>query len=96
MKPNFSNYSDPDLNEVATKLSRILTNLNLDNLNHRFITGTTDPVANTQRLFKHGMTPRPSIAWTVEGNAYVKQISNTDVDVRSNQASQNFKLIALG
>ena len=94
MKPNFGAHSKFENKDL--KLNAILSSLNLDNFSYRIITGTTDSVANTQRLFKHGMTPRPWVVLPVEGDIYTYQISNTDVDIRSTQSAVAFKAYALG
>lgn len=94
MKPNFSIGDSNQL--FVAKLNDILTSLNLDNLRYRTISGTTDSVANTQRLFKHGMTPRPWVVLPVEGDVYIYRIDNTNVDIRSTQTSISFKAYALG
>lgn len=96
MKPNFLKYKSPEAEDIAIKLNRILSNINLDNLRYRYITGTTDAVANTERLFAHGMTPRPWIVLPITGDVYIQNLDNTNVDIRSTQTSITFTAIALG
>lgn len=95
MKPNFDHHSGSD--NIENKLNRILSRINLDNFKYRIMNGTTDPTADTQRLFRHGMTPRPWIALPLIGDVYIgSEISNTEVDVRSTQSSMDFRILLLG
>ncbi len=98
MKPNLGKFSNLELDRAAIKLTQILTHVNLDNMQYRVISGTTDPVANTQRLFRHGMDPRPWIGLfqTQGGGCYVRNIGNVDIDIRSTVAGSDFTIILLG
>lgn len=98
MKPNLGRYKDGDTNDLSIKLTNILSNVNLDNVKYQTIEGVTDATANTSRIFKHGLNPRP---WVVlfqsqDGGCYVQNISNTVVDIRSTRTSANFVALALG
>lgn len=96
MKPNLSRTRNNEINDLIEKLTRLLTSIDKDNFKYRIITGTTDSTANTQRLFKHGMSPRPWVVLPIRGNIYINYIDNDNVDIRSTQTSITFEAIALG
>lgn len=96
MKPNFVKTDNPKLDTNLIKLNTILTSINLDNLHYRTITSVTDPVANTSRLFKHGMTPRPWGWMIYTGDIWVASIDNDFIDIRSTQVSMPFSIYILG
>lgn len=96
MKPNLNTSDAPKHPAFLSKLNIILTSLNLDNFKYRIIQGETDTVANTQRLFKHGMVPRPWLCVPLDGDVWFGPISNENIDVRSTQSGMNFRVLVLG
>lgn len=91
MKPNFLK-TDISADSLVQKLNYILTNLNSANFLAREITGETDPVADTQRLFKHGMGVRPTVTLITIGDVYIASIDNNFIDIRSRLPSTNFSI----
>lgn len=98
MKPNLGRFQEPNLDKLSIKLTQILSHVNLDNITYTIINGVTDPTPNTQRLFRHGMDPRPwtGITSSQTGGVYIYSIGNTDVDIRSTLPSATFSMIMLG
>ena len=98
MKPNFIKTDNPEFDSLLVKLNRILSGINLDNLQYRYVSGTTAGVAKTQYLIYHGMPTRPWIILPYEstGNIYVFSIGNDTVDIRSTQTSIDFTVLILG
>lgn len=91
MKPNFLK-TDSDSDSLIQKLNFQFTNVNASNFNGRTITGTTNPVANTQFLVKHGFTVAPRLELLRIGNVYIQSIDNTYIDVRSMLPSIYFEI----
>ena len=96
MKPNFPKYESYELNNLADILKSLLIRLDIDNLKTRRVTGTTDSVANTSRLFRHGFSKRPWMVLPYTGDIYIQTIGNDDVDIRSARTSQDFEVIVFG
>lgn len=59
------------------------------------VTGTTSTSTNTRMNFRHGKNEVPWMGLVVEGNAYIARngLGPNDVDVRSDNASQEFKVV---
>jgi hypothetical protein len=70
--------------------------VSLDNFKYREVTGTTHGTANTSLKFKHGFNAAPRLVFIVEGDVYIPfgGIGANDIDVRSTQTSQKFRLYA--
>lgn len=91
MKPNFLK-TDIGEDSIIQKLNYILTNLNSANFLARSISGETDATADTQRLFKHGMTVAPTVNLLTIGDVYIAAIDNNFIDIRSRLSSAPFTI----
>jgi len=98
MKPNLGRFKDSEIDRLSIKLTEILSHVNLDNMSYRIIDGATDPLANTSRLFRHNMTPRPYMGIPISqtGGVYVYSIGNDNVDIRSTLPGSTFSMLLLG
>jgi len=97
MKPVI-NYigNDTEAKKIFSQLANLFnTGLSADNLNGIFLEGTTSTTINTESLFKHNGRTMPVFAIPVTGNVYIESFDDTNIDVRSNNVSQNFKLFII-
>jgi hypothetical protein len=98
MRVVFPRSEDQNLNKIIRLLNIFFERIGKSNLNFKELSGTTDGVADTAQLLKHGMTPRPRCWLPVEGDVYVPKygITNTTIDVRSRNASEDFVILLIG
>lgn len=90
-------FLNVDLAKMFTAVSNVLSNVSRDNMVSVVIDDTTASSANTSKPFRHNLGVIPTIYTVLEGNAYVEYGSVTDqeIDVRSTNASETFKLLLI-
>lgn len=94
MKISTSNINT--LKDILQFLPTALSQLDTENFKVYSLSGTTDSVANTKKLFFHGLKKTPSAYLPVEGNIYVYSRGSQYIDIRSTQTSTSFKILLLG
>jgi hypothetical protein len=95
MKLKISDIQDPELRRVVFALQTVLSNVSSDNFNLEELTGTTDPIADTQLLLRHNLKEIPKLWFILEGDIYIPRygISRTTIDVRSRFTSNEFRML---
>ena len=81
-----------DLEKRVRMLEDAIIRLSMDNMMTATIEDTTASTANTKKLIPHGMGKEPQGYVILFGDVYVKDYDETQVDVRSTQASTAFKI----
>lgn len=94
MKAETKHIKDPDTNNSIENLANIVNGgLSSDNFKFETISGTTSSAADTKKLFSHKLKIKPLFWFQSIGNVYVKQLTDTIVDIRSANNSENFTII---
>ena len=60
MKLSTFSSSNPDLNKFAAQLRRVLSAISKDNMTTQEIVGKTASSADSEGIFKHGLSSAPS------------------------------------
>lgn len=81
------------IQKLESQVSELSRNIQKLSPKEEEITGVTGSSANTQKTFSHGLKKKPSGFKHVTGDVYVFDMNELQVDVRSTQTSQNFKII---
>lgn len=73
-------------------LENTLLSLSLSNIEGFEIEETTHSTANTQRIIPHALGQEPKGIVILYGDVYVKDYDESQIDVRSTQSKQKFKI----
>lgn len=84
--------NDIDYNFQQIKMA-LGKGLDSDNIRYEVIESTTSETPNSKKIFIHKLNAVPAFYLPVYGNIYIKEVSNTGVDVRSASASTAFKIL---
>lgn len=95
MRVLLPDVQDTELRQSIEVLQIVLEKISSDNMQIKELTGTTDGSADTQRLFKHGLTFRPKLWFFLEGDVYVPRhgVDENNIDIRSAKTSEDFRVL---
>lgn len=88
-------FNDPDMNRLQKAVQSVFANISVDNFASVLVDDTTSGTANSKKVFRHGFDRAPSFWIVLEGNAYVQYggVTDQEIDVRSTNANEKFKLL---
>lgn len=90
-------FLDTELNKMFKALSSVLSNISSDNMVKLELEGETASVADTKKVFKHGMGSVPSLWLILEGNVYIQRnsVTENEIDIRSVNTDESFRIVLI-
>lgn len=97
MRPTEQRFTDPELKTLFRLLASVLANISSDNFRAVELSGTTNATADTRSAFKHDLGKIPAFWFPLEGRVYVPRngFSDTELDLRSGEASEAFRILVV-
>jgi len=88
-------FNDPEVKKLARAVATVFVNVSKDNMKIFELTGDTHPTPDTKLLFRHGIGSVPAFWYFQEGRVYVPRfgISENEIDVRSAEVSEPFRML---
>lgn len=81
-----------DLEKRLKEIEDRILRLTMDNISSVTIEDRTHGTANTQKLIPHSLGSEPQGYVVVTGDVYIKDMDEKQIDIRSTQASMDFKI----
>lgn len=87
--------NDTELTGFIEVLKAVFRKFSSDNFEIISIQGTTDPILDTKKQFKHNGRRAPQFYFKVEGDVYIasKGMGTFNVDIRSRLTNEDFKIL---